>query len=377
MIGVIGGYGAVGTQAARLLAGWGAGPLRLGGRSPQRSQAAAAALTGAVQAAGVETAAVEAAAVEAAAVEAVAVDVEDDASLAAFVRGCEVVVNCAGPSHRSAARIARAALAAGAHHVDAGGDPAPLPTQGRCAVFAAGALPGLSGLLPRWLAAREFATVHELTCYAGVLDRFTATGAEDYLHGVLGGANEPLAAWRGGARRPGALTRRSAVTLPFFPRPVDALPYLDAEGVRLARDLALSDGSWYSVLDGGHLAGALDAARTQAPADAVAGLCRATALDLAGRTPYVTLLAQLVGTAQGRPATRTAVLRAPGIAELTGAVTAAATAAVLGGEVPAGVHRAAEVLDPSTTLARISAVAEPTVHQEMIERLVAVEEGAL
>ncbi|MFF2146202.1 saccharopine dehydrogenase NADP-binding domain-containing protein [Kitasatospora sp. NPDC058190] len=357
MIGVIGGYGAVGAQAARLLDGWGAGPLRIGGRSRERAVRAAATLP--------------------AAVEALAVDVEDDGLLAAFVRGCEVVVNCAGPSHRTAVRVARAALAAGAHHVDAGGETLPPDTAGRCAVFAAGALPGLSGLLPRWLAAQEFDEVHELTVYAGVLDRFTATGAEDYLHGVLGGGNDPLAAWQDGARRPGTATRRPAVTLPFFPYEVSAFPYLDAEGEQLARDLALTHGRWYTALDGDHLATALDAARALPLADAVAGLCRATALDTAGRTPYVTILAQLDGTVAGRAATRTAVLRAPGIAELTGAMTAAATTAVLRGEVAAGAAYAASALDPSATVTRLRDACDMTIHQTPIEELATVEEGTL
>ncbi len=357
MIGIIGGYGAVGAHAARLLGEWGAGPLRIGGRSPAAARRAVAALPGAVEAA--------------------VVDVDDDASLAAFVHDCEVVVGCAGPSHRTAARVAGAALAAGAHHVDSGGHTAPEYTGGRCAVFAAGALPGLSGLLPRWLAAREFAAVHTLTCYAGVLDRFTAAGAEDYLHGVLGGGNEPLAAWRDGNRRSAALTRQTAVTLPFFPREVSAVPYLDAEGEQLARDLSLTHGHWYTVLDGEHLGAALDAARTLPAAEAVAGLCRATALDASGRAPYVTLLIQLDGTTAGKALTRTAFLRAPGIAELTGAMTAAATLAVLRGEVPAGARHAATALDPVATVARLRTTCELTVLENAIDQLVAVEEGAL
>ncbi|MFF2081291.1 saccharopine dehydrogenase NADP-binding domain-containing protein [Kitasatospora sp. NPDC058162] len=359
MIGIIGGYGAVGAQATRLLAARGAGPLRIGGRRLERAAELAAALPGPAEAA--------------------RVDVADDASLAEFVAGCRVVVHCSGPSHASAARVARAALAAGAHHVDAGAPDQLAAGEGAFStVFAAGALPGLSGLLPRWLAQQGFDSVHGLTCYAAVLDRFTATGAEDYLHGVLGGANEPLAAWQGGGRRAGALTRQSGLRLPFLPCPVAAYPYLDAEGERLARELALDHGRWYTVLDGEHLPAALDAARGLDRAEAVAGLCRASALDTAGRTPYAALFVQLDGTADGRPLSRTAVLRAPGIAELTGAVTAAAALAVLLGEVPAGAHWADAVLDPAATVERLSGAVELTVTDGPMGDLVdLVEEGVL
>ena len=44
MIGVLGGYGAVGGHAARLLARWGAGPLRIGGRDDVRAKQLAAQL---------------------------------------------------------------------------------------------------------------------------------------------------------------------------------------------------------------------------------------------------------------------------------------------------------------------------------------------
>ncbi|MFJ1729957.1 saccharopine dehydrogenase NADP-binding domain-containing protein [Streptomyces sp. NPDC088254] len=366
MIGVLGGYGAVGGHAARLLARWGAGPLRIGGRDDVRAKRFVAA-----HLAGTEA-------------EAAAVDVDDAASLAAFVRGCDLVVHCAGPSHRTSERVTFAALMAGADMVDAGGggrlDRVRTAVGERTALYDAGALPGLSGLLPRWLAAEHFDSVHRLTAYAGVLDRFTETGAHDYLDGVLDGTTEPLAAWRDGARRGGALQRLNGQQLPHFAREVVTLPYLDAEGERLARDLSLTHGNWFTAVDGEHLAAALDAARSLDRADAVVALCRAAALDTAGRSPYVTLLAQLDGTRAGRSVTRTAILRAPGISQLTGAVTAVAALAALRGDVPRGTHRADTALDPRSAVARLRAepgLCDVTVHDTAISELATIEEGAL
>ncbi|MFJ7899592.1 saccharopine dehydrogenase NADP-binding domain-containing protein [Streptomyces sp. NPDC096198] len=363
MIGVLGGYGAVGRHAARLLARWGAGPLRIGGRDDVRAKQLAAQLPHA---------------------EPVVVDTGEPASLAAFVRGCDLVVNCAGPSHRTSQQVTFAALMAGAHLVDAGGggrlDHVRPAVGERTALYDSGALPGLSGLLPRHLAAEHFDSVHGLTAYAGVLDRFTPTGADDYLDGVLDGANEPLAAWRDGARRSGTLHRLTDHRLPYFVREVTAFPYLDAEAERLAHGLSLTYGDWYTAVDGGHLAAALAEARTADRAEAVAALCRAAALDTAGRTPYVTLLVQLDGVRAGRPTTRTAVLRAPGIARLTGAVTAVAALAVLRGEVPHGTHWADTALDPVSALAHLTdkpGLCDLHVHESAIHELTTVEEGAL
>ncbi|MEV0262294.1 saccharopine dehydrogenase NADP-binding domain-containing protein [Streptomyces sp. NPDC050617] len=366
MIGVIGGYGAVGAAASRLLTQWGAGPLRIAGRDRDRAARLAAELNGPGRPAAAEPA---------------VCDANDPASLAAFVHGCDLVVHCAGPSHRTSAPVVAAALAAGADVVDAGGGAGEAAPAGRTVLYDAGAVPGLTGLLPRHLAAAHFDGAHTLTAHTGVLDRFTDTGADDYLHGVLSPAARPLAAWRQGTPRPGALTRRTDLHLPFLPRPVTALPYLDAEAEGVARDLSLAHGDWYTAVDGEHLAAALAAARTARRADAVRALRRATALDTAGRTPYTTLLVQLDGTRGGRPATRTAVLRAGRVAELTGAVAAVAALAVRRGAVPPGTYRADQALDPAAALARLTAPTAPVcrldVHRTPIDALTAVEEGAL
>ncbi|OEV12822.1 saccharopine dehydrogenase NADP-binding domain-containing protein [Streptomyces nanshensis] len=366
MIGILGGYGDVGGYAARLLARWDAGPLRIGGRDAVRAEKFIANDLPATRA------------------EAVAVDIDDAASLTAFVRGCSLVLHCAGPSHLTSQRVTYAALMAGAHLVDSGGGRLPerisTAVGERVALYEAGALPGLTGLLPRWLAARHFDRVEELTSYTAVLDRFTRTGAEDYLDGVLGEESEPLAAWRDGARRSGALTRLPGRQLPYVPRPVVAWPYLDGEGERLARHLSLTRGSWYTAIDGEHLTRALEAAHSLPRADAVAGLRRATALDVAGRTPYLTLLVQLDGTAARQPATRTAVLKAPGISALTGAVTAVAALAVLRGEVARGAHRAEAALGATTAIERLTTepgVCDLMTHDAAIGELIDTEEGSL
>ncbi|MFI7638947.1 hypothetical protein [Nonomuraea sp. NPDC049400] len=349
MIAVLGASGDVGRHAVRTLTTLGAGPLRLGGRT-------------------------------AAGHDAMAVDFRDDASLDRFAAGCRLVVNCAGPAHLVGDRVARAALRAGASYVDAAGDDVlhglldPGEWAGSSAVLSAGLQPGLTGLLPRWVAQRDFDEVHGLAAHLGVLDRFTATAADDYLQGAADGLGEPLAAWRDG-RRAGALTRQADVTLPFFPGEVTLLPSLSTENARLAESLRLHRGDWYTVLSGSHIRVAFDRAHSLDRAEAVAALCRASLLDLAGREPYVILLLQLDGLKGGVPVTRTVVLRGRGNGELTGTVTALAAWAVIRGETPPGVHYAADALDPATTIERLSAtgVTQPVT----LDGLALAEEGAL
>ncbi|MFI6688545.1 saccharopine dehydrogenase NADP-binding domain-containing protein [Streptomyces sp. NPDC050485] len=367
MIGVLGGYGDVGACASRELVRLGLGPLRVGGRDLAAGRRFVAGL-------GTPEAVAQ------------AVDFTDEASLQRFADGCRILVNCAGPSHAVADRAARAALRAGAHYVDAAGDDAlfaaldPDAWSERAAVLSAGLSPGLTGLLPRWAAARGFAEVHGMTCYFGLLDHFTEVAADDYLQGAADGVSEPLAAWRDGRRRPGALRRRTEDRVPCYPGAATLLPQLPTEGERLARALGITRGDWYTVVAGEHVRAAFDRVRALDRRDAVAALRRGSLLDLAGREPYVVLLAQLDGLSQGRQVTATAVLRGRRNCELTGAVTATATLAVDRGEVPAGRHFAAGALDPVSAMDRLragGAVTELSVLDAAIEELGAVEEGVL
>lgn len=348
MIGILGGYGAVGRHAARLLRDLDAGPLRVGGRNGDMARQHAAALGDA---------------------EGMAVDALDPAALARFVAGCAVVVNCAGPS-----RLLSAAVATGTSTdlVDAGGDELlrrALATTARRVVLGAGGLPGVSGLLPRRLAI-GMGTARTLTAYYAVFDTFTEAAAADYLDGVLGPDSAGLAGWAGGARRAGHLTRRDGVALPFVPGPVTLLPYLDAEGEAVARDLRLETAAFYAAA-APHLARALEGIRAGVGVPAIR---RAAALDQAGRAPSVTFLVELTGDG-----TRTAMLRAPGISALTGAAAAAAAVAVLRGEVAPGAHHAGTALDPVTALDRLVAAGavELTVVDRAIAELAVAEEGAL
>ncbi|MFI7707999.1 saccharopine dehydrogenase NADP-binding domain-containing protein [Nonomuraea sp. NPDC049480] len=344
MIGVLGGYGAVGSTTARLLTGR---DVRVGGRD---GAAARRFVRDALRGQG----------------EAWQVDADDPASLARFCRGCRVVVNCAGPSYLLQDRVARAARAAGADYVDAAGNPAAFPelapggtgngaADGWVAVVEAGMLPGLTGVLPRHLAALAGSDSGplRLDVYTGGLDRLTPAAAGDVM---LVGQEEQgaaLAAWRGGGRVARALTPAQDVELPYFPGPVTAYPYLSAEAERVAGDLGLAEARWYNVITGDRILATAATAASSAGPPRAAGLARAAELELAGRTPYYVLLFQLSSPQR----TRTLALRTADSYALTAAVVAHATTAVLEGGIPPGVHHADAVLDPARMPAELDAVA--------------------
>ncbi|WP_051966429.1 saccharopine dehydrogenase NADP-binding domain-containing protein [Kitasatospora mediocidica] len=361
VVGVLGGSGVVGRAAARALRELGVERLRLGGRRLDAVAAVAAALPGGTDRAS----------------RAVAVDLDAAASLAAFCAGCSVVLNCAGPSYRVRGRVALAALAAGAHCVDvAGDDPAyeqlravDVAGTGRSVVLSAGMLPGLSGLLPRWLAQRQqVGGGGRLTVWTGGLERCSRTVAADLLLSVGGDPSgdpsghptdatvpfgESLAAWRQGRRVSRALRAQDGAELPYFPTSVSLQPYLSTEAERLARALGLDELDWFNVFPGRRVRDLLAALGTgrEPLAEAAERLVRAAELDLTGRRPYF----RMVFALDSPDGAATAVLGTRDSYRLTAAVGALAVTATLAGTIPAGLHFAAEVLDPAESVRRLAA----------------------
>lgn len=371
MIAILGGYGEVGSATARALLVQDMGPLRIGGRNGAAAAAMAESL-GDGRAEGIE------------------VDCSDPASLAPFLSGCRLLLNCAGPSHRLGAGPALAALQAGVDYVDVAGDDrlhaqlaelehTEYRQRGCRALLSAGLQPGLTGLLPRWLATR-LPQVKALTSYFGLLDHFTAVAADDYLQSLEEGFGQPLAAWRNG-RRPGALVRESALELPFFPDPVTALPYLNREAERLAASLKLERGDWYTAVVGRHILAAFERLHGLSRAQAAALLQRSSCLDMAGRRPFVNLLLQAESGdgASGRAAVSLAFCgRSNG--ELSGAFAAVACRALFEQCIPSGRHFTAMAVEPVTAvnwLRTTGAVAGFTLVDGPLASFTQTEEGVL
>lgn len=336
MIGVLGGAGTVGRVVVERLAG--RHRLRVGGRDLER--AAAACPPGPARP--------------------VRVDLHDPRSLAAFCAGCDVVVNCAGPSYRVLDLVARAAVAAGAHYVDAAGDLVALQAlRGEPAVdlstlasvFSAGLLPGLSGLLPRLLATGP---LKRLDCYVGGAARIGELSAVDALLTRGPGFGTPLVGRRGTETMPLAPLR--GVALPGFQGKVHAWPFLSAEMDALATELGVGELRNYTV----YVTESIPRALAEAWADGgpperhVAAVVSAAEQDLAVTGPYYTLLFQAVPRVPAPPGPRRLLLRTPDSYALSGVVAALAADEILQGRVKPGAHLAAEVLDPAAVLDRLS-----------------------
>jgi len=339
LVGVLGGAGAVGRVTVDRLAAAGH-PVRVGGRDLARAKAVSGAA------------------------DAVRVDLADAAALAAFCAGCAVVVNCAGPSYQVLDTVARAALAAGAGYVDAAGDAVAMDalTDGLPAglarlpaVFSAGLMPGLSGLLPRLLA--DAGPIGRLDVYVGGAVEIGPLSAMDALLTRGPRFGHALAAWRDGRIAEHALGPLRSVTLPGFLGRVHAWPFLSTEMVRLAGAFGVAELRSYTVYATENLPAVLAAAwaDTGPVAAHVGAVVDAARRDVEESGRYYAVLANARPLAGSGGTSRRVLLRTPDSYELSGVVAAAAAAEILAGRVPAGVHHAADVLDPHRTAALLDA----------------------
>ncbi|WP_415394387.1 saccharopine dehydrogenase NADP-binding domain-containing protein (plasmid) [Rhodococcus globerulus] len=390
MIAVLGATGAVGAAAVRELArrGGESTVLRLGGRRAAALDALAASVPTDC--------------------ESVPCDVYDDDSLDKFCAGASVVLHCAAPSFAIGERVAEAALRAGAHYVDVngelpvfaalgGGSPADsFGAQGKAAVVSAGVIPGLSGLLPHLLAS-QFRTGGArnlgLTGWAGGVEPCSpGVGLDIPLSLTTGGTDgeaygTALAAWIGGRRVTRALHADEEAQAPFFPGVVALQPYLSAENERVATAAQFDDFTWYNVHPGPRVREALNAlpARQLDGVDAEslsAALVRAADLDLLGCDPYHLLIVAAHGRAGTRDVGGAIVVCSKDSYALSGFIAAHTVWSVLGGEVPAGVHFACDVLTPRRLLdeiadSAVSTVTELSGEDARLNSLGDEEEGAL
>lgn len=326
-IAVVGGYGSVGRSTVDHLRAWGLGPVVVAGRDPTRVDHA--------------------------------VDLNDPNSVERLCASVRLVVNCTAAPPATRAALASAAATTGVPYIDPGGDepvhdllsnPAGIDFAAP-AVLSAGMLPGLTGLLPRCLAAGPSG---RMVGYAGGQDRFSLGGAADYLDVVRGSAGRTFAVWRDGARVTRAGVPAIDGEVPFFTEAASAVPYLSLELERLAGRLGLAELVFYPVFPGARLRETLAAART-GTVDAEA-VVRASELDLFGRSRYQRLVFQR----RDEPSLPTVTLTGQGSSELTGATAAMTAMAVLDGAIAPGPHFAADVLDPDWAVRTLRTAAAVT-----------------
>ncbi|MDK7741407.1 NAD(P)H-binding protein [Helcobacillus massiliensis] len=225
-----------------------------------------------------------------------------EAALRELLTGADVVVCCAGPSHRYSAAVARRVLAAGVPLVDPGGEHAsdeldPLArAAGTWAVLGAGVQPGLSGLAVATAAAELGRTPEEIRGWCGGLQPLTTAGVDEYLHAATRGdrAGIRLLHHRRARMRP----EHSPAPPSPFPASATAHTHLDPECEALAARAGAAHVHWLNVTEGVVTEAALR--RCLSGETSAAQAIAAAETDLFGREPYFHILIEaLAGEDRG------------------------------------------------------------------------------
>jgi saccharopine dehydrogenase (NAD+, L-lysine-forming) len=225
-VGIVGGYGETGAVVARELFDTTDCDLVLAGRSIERAAELARTLG--------------------ARASTLRVDVFDETSLTELARGCDVVVNCAGPSSVLLYRVATACMRHDCHYVDPGGYEAlefslehrqdELERRGLSFVSSAGFLPGLAEIFPFYAdveARTLFDVIESVEVFAADRNPWSTIGFLDIAWWIIN-SNEPGFFERGAWRQTGQYTSGRVF---HFPAPLGrhvAVPYYKAELERFA-----------------------------------------------------------------------------------------------------------------------------------------------
>lgn len=287
-------------------------------------------------------------------VEIARLDLTDVASVVAAVPGSDVVINCAGPSHRFSSLVADAAIAAGVPYVDPGGGQALLDRLTAAApavpvVLQAGVQPGLSGLLLCELVRRRPVTTGGITAWCGGLQRLTPASVLEYLASLGDPRSHPGAALRGGTIQRVGRADCKAAPPQYYSGSAMVRPHLDAETVAVAAHLGAEEVLWMNVFDGAHTTRAMQALVFDGagPGDAgLAAVLSAARLDLFGRRPYFAIVCCIGAT--------TVAISCPDSYRVTGALTAFAAEHI--GQLPAGVRPLWGLDEPQRVLNFVSEV---------------------
>lgn len=305
MIGIIGGYGDVGCNAAKILSEKGF-KVKIGGRHAEKFKLREQDTRYYYQ----------------------NVDIENENSVLEFLDGCNGILNCAGPSHKLSIALANIVIDMERVYVDVGYPnnwrKLALRNSKKSIIFGAGSTPGLSGILPRFLG-DSFDKVEDLFYCYSPLGKFSSSAAEDYLEGLFEVEKKASIIYCDGKEE---IYKELPQTMKVLKQYVSYFyPYMDRESFFVISRLNLSNGQWYMGVNGSSTQSVLESARYSYLKDkekTIKSLCDASVADLNGKSENVDFYIQLNGLKEGEKRTKTLYVNSFNPSYLTG-YTAAIT----------------------------------------------------
>ncbi len=311
MIGILGGYGYVGIYATRFIKNYSKHKIRIGGRNFEKVDSKIRD--------------------EFSDAEWTKVNAKKDEDLNSFFSGCDCMIDATSLPHQEVQRLDDFAQRKQIPIVHLGLNGFEKAKSNISIIYGAGSIPGLSGLVPQYLA-QTFDNVNELEFCFGACGTMSPAAAKDYLDGICNAENKSMVYWNQGKLEPFIPSNSD---YEFFDRKFSCyklFPYFDEESAAVTNKIDAKTSRWQMCFAGRKSLAELDHARTnykKDPQKTIEDFCTANRLDMFGEKEEAIFYCSISGTENGIEKKK--ILRLSGIAprENTGETAAAAALAIL------------------------------------------------
>lgn len=296
------------------------------------------------------------------------VDLYDYQSLYKFCCDCDVILNCAGPSCRIKDRVAIMSANVGAYYIDVFGAnfvesaliKKNLDKKG-IYILSAGSVPGLSGILPRWLALQGFEKVEEMHGFSGGRELCSPAGCADMLLSSISGFGITDAFLKNGSIIHSETKIDDKLFLPGFKEDVYMRRFLSSEIERLAKSLKISEVHWYNVVVDKLFRNVMSKACTYLTMDnrevilqkIVEEVSTVASLSIGNMKPWNTMMIELQGTNKKEKVRKRALLQTSNSYHISGVVASMAVETALRQKLSNGIYWACDILEPKTTIKKL------------------------
>lgn len=313
MIGVIGGFGDIGSRVVKYITKYSNHNIRIGGRSEHKIPSGYSNKISFQQ-----------------------VDIQDEASLSRYIEGCEVVINCTGIGKDKAAVLQAVIVKKSVNYISLDrydwSEYAGMFSGRNAVIDCCGSIPGLAETLMVYMCNR-FKKIEKLKFYYGALGKFTITAARDYLLGLDHTTTKSMVYLRDGKVSIYPHLDMLEEKLPFLESSFRLFPYVDEGALYVAEKFHIQDAVWYMTIAGDRTLKALEDTSRSARK-----LSIASELDCNELGTFAGYLIEVTGNEMYNNVTKTLYLRFNHPSALTAFVTTVSALGICEGVLGPGIY---------------------------------------
>lgn len=185
------------------------------------------------------------------------VDIFNDEELKTFCINCNLIINCAGPSKKILDKISLASIKSNCHYVDVSGDSdlytmlnkrvTDIKSKNLTHIISAGLYPGLTELLPAYIANNNFKKVDHMEVFLSSKGTLSINAAYDYICSIRDDYVTGMAYCHKGRIKKIQGSYRSKAQLPYFSKKLDVYPIISNEFQVMADQNNINSFYFYSV----------------------------------------------------------------------------------------------------------------------------------